>query len=463
MKNLLLHNTLSRRVEKFTPIDPKNVTLYVCGPTVYDHPHIGNARPYVIFDVLNCLLKTLYPKVTYVQNITDIDDKIIQRSYAQKISWQDLTFTMTQVFNRNMASLNVLPPTHQPKATDHVDAMIALIKNLLSKGFAYVAENHVIFSTRTFSSYGALSHQAPDNMLSGARIDIANYKKDPIDFVLWKPAKENEPSWESPWGPGRPGWHIECSAMSAKYLGQTFDIHCGGRDLIFPHHENEIAQSCCAFSTDRMANYWMHNGHVIVEGEKMSKSLGNFITVENLLQKHPGEVIRLGLLNTHYRQPLDWRGSTVTLAKNILDKLYRAIADMPVEETTHAKSKESQDLPPALFQDLNTPLAIQDMLHMAKSIQKETDQSQKYQLQQKLLYTGQILGILNFSAKEWFSISVQGPKLSNAYVEALIEKRSHARNIKDFSAADAIRKELEQHGILLEDQGKSTSWRYVSS
>ncbi|HHI82577.1 MAG TPA: cysteine--tRNA ligase, partial [Rhizobiales bacterium] len=356
---LTLYNTLTRRKEPFTPIDPKNVRMYVCGPTVYDYAHIGNARPIIVFDVLFRLLRHLYGKthVTYVRNITDVDDKINARAAREGVPIADVTERTIRQFHEDIAALGVLEPTIEPRATQHISQMIEMIRALIEKGHAYEADGHVLFNVPSMPDYGQLSNRSRDEMIAGARVEVAAYKKDPADFVLWKPSTGNEPGWESPWGFGRPGWHIECSAMSGEYLGKVFDIHGGGIDLQFPHHENEIAQSRCAHGTDVMANVWMHNGFLQVEGEKMSKSLGNFITIHELLKDWPGEVLKFNMLRTHYRQPIDWTLKGLTESHTVLRRLY---------ERAGTKGEPGTDVFEALCDDLNTPAAIAS-LHQAST------------------------------------------------------------------------------------------------
>ena len=378
--SLKLHNSLTRQKEAFTPIDATNVRMYVCGPTVYDTAHIGNARPVVVFDMLFRLLRHVYGKdhVTYVRNITDVDDKINARSAERGISIRELTEETTAQYHADMDALGAMRPSIEPRATEHIDEMLTMIGTLIEKGHAYAAEGHVLFAVDSMADYGELSGRSVEDMIAGARVEVAPYKRNPMDFVLWKPSKEGEPSWPSPWGEGRPGWHIECSAMSEKHLGSTFDIHGGGVDLAFPHHENEIAQSRCAHGNDKMANVWMHNGFVQVEGEKMSKSLGNFTTVHDLIDKYPGEAIRLALLTTHYAKPFNWTAEGVKEAKKMLDQWYALTADVEA-------SMPDAEIVAALADDLNTPKAIA-VLHTlrgkAQSGDKDAAASLKASLQQ---------------------------------------------------------------------------------
>lgn len=450
---IYLHNSLTRKREKFVPQNENEVGIYVCGPTVYDRAHIGNARPYTVFDVFIRLMRRLYPKVTYVRNITDIDDKIMDaaKKNGEKIS--DLTQRTTQKFHKDMAAIGNLPPDVEPRATGHVAEMIAMIENLIEKGHAYAAEGHVLFSVKTLPSYGELSGVNHDEMLSGARVEVAPYKRDPEDFVLWKPSLQDGvmPGWESPWGYGRPGWHIECSAMSSKYLGETFDIHGGGQDLIFPHHENEIAQSKGCHHSKPLARYWVHNGILTVGGEKMSKSLGNFITVDDLLSKMPGELIRFVILSTHYRQALDWNDQAVEQGKSALDRLYNAL---------RGRTVEPQDLPLthpvvlALLEDINTPLAISHLHEIATNLNKATSETEKNRLASELKAAGLVMGLLQVDPEVWF----QGDSPDHEIV-SLIEARDAARTRRDFQEADRLRDLLASKDIILEDSPQGTLWK----
>jgi len=438
-----IHDTLSREKRQFVPIDRNDVRMYVCGPTVYDLAHIGNARPIVVFDVMARLLRHVYgaDHVTYVRNITDIDDKINARAHERGISIRELTEETAKVFHADVAELGALPPDVEPRATETIAEMKVMIAGLIAAGHAYEAEGHVLFRVKSMADYGRLSRRNQDELIAGARVEVAPYKEDPRDFVLWKPSdpEKGEPGWDSDWGFGRPGWHIECSAMSAKYLGNVFDIHGGGLDLIFPHHENEIAQSRCAHRTDAMANYWMHNGYLMAEGEKMSKSLGNFYTVNELLDEFPGEAIRLLLLKTHYRQPLDFTREGLADAKRELDGWYRLKAD-------------SGDVPTimidALCDDLNTPGAI-TVLRGANNDPAA------------LTAGANFLGLLQQDPDAWFKWQPKSATggLSDAEIDAKIAARREARANKDFAASDAIRDELQAAGIILEDGAGGTTWR----
>jgi len=440
--SLVIYNTLSREKEPFVPLDQRHVRMYVCGPTVYDYVHIGNARPVVAFDVLYRLLKRRYPRVTYVRNITDIDDRIMVRAAENGESIEALTTRTADAYQSDMKRLGALSPDVEPRATQYVAEMIAMIGRLIDKGHAYAAEGHVLFSVPSMSDYGRLSRRTRDELVAGARVEVAPYKKDPADFVLWKPSTADQPGWPSPWGRGRPGWHIECSAMSAKHLGETFDIHAGGLDLIFPHHENEIAQSRSAFDHPIMAKYWMHNGFLNISGEKMSKSLGNFFTVHELLDQYPAEVIRLLLLSAHYRQPLDFTHDGLVQAKATLDRWYGLLRGRDAPPAV-AVPPPVED---ALSDDLNTPLAI-------SAIHQLDDPA-------SLRAAGQALGLLQQDAEAWFRwapASSSGP--TDSEIEAAIAARQAARKAKNFKEADRIRDELKAKGVVLEDGPKGTTWK----
>ena len=435
---LRLYNTLQRTKEDFVPLDSENVRMYVCGPTVYDYAHIGNARPAIVFDVLYRLLRHLYGKdhVTYVRNLTDVDDKINARAAEEGVPISDVTARTIRQYHEDVAALGVLPPDVEPKATGHIDGMIRMISTLIKRGHAYEASGHVLFKVASDASYGCLSNRSRDEMIAGARIDVADYKQDPMDFVLWKPSTPDLPGWDSPWGRGRPGWHIECSVMSEKYLGETFDIHGGGADLIFPHHENEIAQSTCAHGNKLMARYWVHNGYLQVEGEKMSKSLGNFITIHDLLKDWPGEVLRLNMLRTHYRQPIDWTVLGLKESASTLEKWFALAggADVPDAQLTGPVADALQD-------DLNTPRAIA-ALHQHYSA-GEAEQ------------LGSALGALGFQGNlaDPRAVEVDGSR-----IEAMIQARLAARADKNWTEADRIRDELAAMNIVLKDGPEGTSW-----
>ena len=440
--SLVVYNTLSREKEPFVPLDGSHVRLYVCGPTVYDYVHIGNARPVVVFDVLYRLLQRRYPRVTYVRNITDIDDRIIVRAAENRESIEALTTRTGAAYQGDMARLGALPPSSEPRATEYVGQMVALIERLVARGHAYAAEGHVLFSVPSMEDYGRLSRRSRDELIAGARVEVAPYKKDPADFVLWKPSTDAQPGWPSPWGRGRPGWHIECSAMSGSLLGETFDIHAGGLDLIFPHHENEIAQSRSAFGHAIMAKYWMHNGFLNISGEKMSKSLGNFFTVHELLDQYPGEVIRFLLLSAHYRQPLDFTHEGLVQAKATLDRWYGALRGKTLVPVAIPKAVED-----VLSDDINTPLAI-SALHRLRN-------------PSELKAGAGALGLLQQDAEAWFrwtpAAAADGP--SDVEIEAAIAARQAARKAKDFKESDRIRDDLKARGVILEDGPKGTTWK----
>ncbi|CCQ75252.1 cysteine--tRNA ligase [Magnetospira sp. QH-2] len=454
---LRIQDTLTRQKVEFQPVTPGKVGMYVCGPTVYDYAHIGNARPVVVFDVLYRLLDHLYDQVTYVRNITDVDDKINARAAESGESIRAITERTAQAFHDDMAALNALNPTMEPRATDHIAEMQETIQQLMDAGHAYESQGHVLFDVPSDPHYGCLSHRDQEEMLAGARVEVANYKRDPSDFVLWKPSKEGEPAWDSPWGAGRPGWHIECSAMSAKYLGDTFDIHGGGQDLIFPHHENEIAQSTCAHPGSGFAKHWMHNGYLMVEGEKMSKSLGNFYTVHDLLTEFPGEAIRLVLLQTHYRGPLDFTRDGIAVARKSLDRLYTALQNAPVDPID---TEPPVEIVEALKDDLNSAGAIAHLHELAGALNKAAPDAQA-EIKGKLLAGAKILGLLEQDPDDWFRWqgAAADDGLDDDAIEALITQRLEARKAKDFATADRIRDDLKDQGIVLEDGPGGTTWK----
>ncbi len=455
---LHLYNTLSRTKEEFTPLRPERVGLYVCGPTVYDFAHIGNARPVVVFDVLFRLLKRLYADVTYVRNITDVDDKIIAAAKKAGEPIESITTRTTEAFQRDMAALSALEPDVEPRATDHIKEMKAIIETLITKEHAYENDGHVLFDVPSMADYGRLARLERRELIEGARVEIADYKKDAADFVLWKPSSDDQPGWESPWGRGRPGWHIECSAMSKKYLGETFDIHGGGQDLIFPHHENEIAQSRCAHNSEIMAKVFMHNGYLMVEGEKMSKSLGNFFTVRELLDDHPGEALRLTLLQTHYRQPLNWTASGVRQAKETLDRCYTALRHAADVQATPAEVPAA--VIDALSDDLNTPLAISHVHEVVGALNKASDAVERAEQKGRLLACGNLLGLLGQAPEDWFKWQpASAETVDEAAIDTLIVERTEARKAKDFARSDQIRDELAAQCIVLEDGPEGTTWR----
>jgi cysteinyl-tRNA synthetase len=451
--DLRLYDTLTREKRDFVPLDPARVRMYVCGPTVYDLAHIGNARPVIVFDVLFRLLRHFYgaDHVKYVRNITDVDDKINKRAAERGISIRELTETTYQNFKHDVAALGCLPPSVEPRATEHIDEMKVLIERLIASGNAYVAEEHVLFAVSTMPDYGKLARRPLDEMMAGARVDVAPYKRDPMDFVLWKPSKPGEPAWDPPAGiktPGRPGWHIECSAMSWKHLGETFDIHGGGIDLMFPHHENEIAQSRCSFQTAVMANYWMHNGFLQLDGEKMSKSLGNISPIREVLGEWPGEAIRLAMLQTHYRQPLNWGDTGLSEAKRTLDHWYQLTADVQ-------PGMLCADVVDALSDDLNTPKALAAFHELRGEAAKGSAGARAC-----LKASAQLMGLLQHDAAEWSAWRPASVAIDDAKVESLIAARNAARKAKDFKEADRIRNELTVLGIELEDKKDgATTWK----
>lgn len=452
MTTLRLHNTLTNQREDFVPRIAGAPTMYVCGPTVYGPVHVGNARPAVVFDVLYRLLQQIYGNARFARNITDIDDKIIQTAAAEGIAPATLAVRWRRQYHDDMHKLGVLPPTDEPMATDYIPQMTAMIEQLLANGAAYVAEQHVLFHVPSFSDYGALSNRRRADMIDGARVEVAPYKRDAADFVLWKPAADEEPGWQSPWGRGRPGWHVECSAMAAACLGEEIDIHGGGQDLIFPHHENELAQSRCAHRTPTFARFWLHNGHVQMDGEKMSKSLANVRDLRDLLAEHHGETVRLALLGTHYRRPLTWTAALLGEARATLSRWYRALAG----------DCEAAPAPPAvteaLADDLNTPAAITALHQIAAAILRDEGAAAAVPLRGALAAGAALLGVLSGSASDWFHATADKAPAADV-VDALIAERTAARTRRDFAAADAIRLQLEEQGIVLEDNAGGTTWR----
>ena len=447
MSNLQITNSLSRKKEVFKPINPKKISLYACGPTVYDNPHVGNARSLVVFDVLFRVLRSLYDNnVTYVRNITDVDDKIIDASKKQKKKINEITEEITKIFHENCKSLNCLEPSVEPKATNHIKEMVEMTSSLISKGFAYENKGNVYFNIKSFKDYGKLSNKNLDELKAGYRIETSDLKKNLMDFVLWKPSVDEDPGWESPWGRGRPGWHLECSVMSEKYLGKKFDIHGGGLDLIFPHHENEIAQSRCNNNTSSFANYWIHNGFVTINKEKMSKSLGNIITISDAVKKYSGQVVRLALLSAHYSQPLDWNDDLLNNQKSILNKWYNLYSD---------KQDHNSIIDDILLDDLNTPGFIAK-IHELYNAATKGDEKKKIEFNQACRF----LGLFSETKKDWESFKKSKIKVSESYVLKKIEERTVAKNKGNFSLADKIRDELLSEGILIEDQKGKTIWKF---
>ena len=448
INNLKLTNSLSRKKELFKPINSNNITMYACGPTVYDNPHVGNARTLIVFDILFRVLKAIYGKnVTYVRNITDLDDKIIEISKKNNLSIKKVTNEVTKIFHSDCESLNCLKPTKEPKATEHIKDMVEMTSSLIKKKFAYESKGHVYFSVSSFKSYGKLSNKNINELKSGVRIEISDLKKNPMDFVLWKPSENTEPGWDSPWGRGRPGWHLECSVMSEKYLGKNFDIHGGGLDLIFPHHENEIAQSCCNNSTNNFANYWVHNGFVTTNKEKMSKSIGNIVTISDAVKKFSGQVVRLALLSTHYSKPLDWNDKLLNEQKNTIDKWYNLYDESDVDT--------SFDFFEILLDDLNTPgfiAKIHELYNNALTGNKKN----------KTLFNAacRLIGLFNLNKSEWENFKKGNIKFSEKLILEKIDERLKARKNGDFMLADKIRNELLDNGVLIEDNQDSTNWKY---
>ncbi|CAA7622028.1 cysteinyl-tRNA synthetase [Candidatus Terasakiella magnetica] len=455
---LVLYNTLTRKKDVFEPLAPGHVGMYVCGPTVYDRAHIGNARPVIVFDVLYRLLRTLYPSVRYVRNITDVDDKINQRAKDSGEPISVITERTTRLFHEDIGALNCLAPDVEPRATAHIGQMVTMIERLIAKGHAYEADGHVLFAVGSMGDYGMLSRRSKDEMIAGARVEVAPYKRDAGDFVLWKPSSDDLPGWNSPWGRGRPGWHIECSAMSLQHLGETFDIHGGGQDLVFPHHENEIAQSTCANGVP-FARYWLHNGWLMVEGEKMSKSLGNFFTVRDLLDQAPGEAIRLAMLSTHYHQPFDWTADALRQAKSTLDRLYTALRGAAEVDCNGYDEAAPLEVQAALEDDLNTPLAISHLHELASALNKATGLEDKARKKGALLASGRVLGILLTDPEAWFKAGGATGGLADAEIEAMIAARTEARKAKNFAESDRLRNALQDHGIILEDGAAGTTWK----
>jgi cysteinyl-tRNA synthetase len=452
-----LYDTRKGRKVPFEPLHDEEVTMYLCGPTVYNYAHIGNARPAVVFDLLARVLRRRYT-LTFARNITDIDDKINKLSIETGKPINEITAQYIEAYNQDMGALGVLPPDIEPFATGHVAEMIAMIQALLDSGHAYEAEGHVLFDVSSYEDYGSLSKRNLREMIAGSRVEVAPYKKAAHDFVLWKPSTPDLPGWDSPWGVGRPGWHIECSAMAAKHLGRTIDIHGGGQDLVFPHHENELAQSRCAHGGEDFARYWVHNGFLSMDHEKMSKSLGNVVLVHDLIKSIPGEVIRLALLSAHYRQPLDWSQETLDSARRMLDRLYGAVRGIEVSSAARSEAAPPQALVDALEDDLNTPKAMAEFFGLARQLNKATEPGERRQLAAQMYAAGDLMGLLRSDPEEWFAGHVEG-ELSAADIEAMLEKRRAARANRDFAAADAIRDELSAAGIQIEDGPDGTTWR----
>ena len=445
--DIFLTNNLTNKKEQFIPKNKSNIGMYVCGPTVYDDPHIGNARPLIIFDILFKLLKKKFESVTYVRNITDIDDKIIKSSQEQKISTKELTEKVTKSFLEDCKFLNCENPTHQPKATEHIGLMIEMINELIKKGYAYENESHVYFEVKKFSDYGKLSNKNLEELIAGSRVEISENKKNSEDFVLWKPSNDNEPSWESPWGKGRPGWHLECSAMSKKFLGEEFDIHGGGIDLIFPHHENEIAQSRCANDTKAFANYWVHNAFITMSNEKMAKSQGNILKIKDFRKRVSGQVIRLALMSAHYKQPLDWNEKLINDCQNTLDKWYRI----------YSPEIKNADIPEVilkpLYEDLNTPGYIANLHQLYEKANKGEDLN-------IFISACKFIGLFNEDNKQWDSFKKNKASISEEEIKKMIDSRNEARENKNYKEADEIRNKLLDKGVLIEDKDDKTLWKF---
>ena len=452
-----LHDTRKGRKVPFEPQQAGKVTMYLCGPTVYNYAHIGNARPAVVFDLLARVLRRHYA-LTFARNFTDVDDKINAASIETGKPIDEITAKYMQAYNDDMAALGVLPPDVEPRATRHIDEMIAMIQKLIDEGHAYEADGHVLFDVGTYEDYGALSKRDLREMIAGARVEVAPYKRAAQDFVLWKPSTPDLPGWESPWGIGRPGWHIECSAMAAKHLGDTIDIHAGGQDLIFPHHENELAQSRCAHGGADFARYWVHNGFLSIDQEKMSKSLGNVVLVHDLIKQIPGEVVRMALLSAHYRQPLDWSEETIRSAKRMLDRLYGAVRGIDIPPDMRDAAEPPQALVAALEDDINTPKAMAEFFALAKELNKAEDEDERTRMAAAMYASGNLMGLLQSDPESWFAGDAQG-EIPAEEIEALIEKRNAARKEKDFATADAVRDKLAAAGIKIEDGAGGTTWR----
>ena len=445
--DIFLTNNLNNKKELFAPKEKANVRMYVCGPTVYDDPHIGNARPLVIFDILFKLLKNNFSKVTYVRNITDIDDKIIKSSQEQKISTKELTEKVTSSFLKDCEFLNCENPTHQPKATEHIDLMIEMINDLIKKGFAYENKKHVYFEVKKFSDYGKLSNKNLEDLVAGSRVEISENKKNSEDFVLWKPSNNDEPAWDSPWGRGRPGWHLECSAMSKKFLGNEFDIHGGGIDLIFPHHENEIAQSRCANDTKFFANYWIHNAFITMSNEKMAKSQGNILKIKDFRNKISGQIIRLALMSAHYKQPLDWNDKLLSDCESTLDKWYKVYS-------SNLKSvKVSDKILKPLYEDLNTPGYI-------ANLHKLFEKANKGENVDLFISACKFIGLMNENAEEWNAFKKRRASITDSEIKNMLSLRDKARENKNYKEADRIRDDLLDKGVLIEDKDGKTLWKF---
>ena len=455
---LFLHNTLTGNKIEFKPLDPKKVKMYLCGPTVYNYAHIGNARPAVVFDLLVRILRLKY-KLIFARNLTDVDDKINAAAIKSKRSIGEITEEYIFAYNKDMNALGVQMPDVEPRATENISEMISMIESLISKGHAYEADGHVLFNVGSYKKYGALSRRNLKEMIAGSRVDIAPYKKQPQDFILWKPSTSDLPGWDSPWGRGRPGWHLECSAMIKKYLGETIDIHAGGQDLVFPHHENEIAQSTCVHDGREFSRYWLHNGFLSIENKKMSKSLGNFSLVRDLLEHAPGEAIRLALLSAHYRQPLEWSTETIASAKQMLDRMYGALREISISKNMIENTDIPSSVLEALCDDLNTPKAIAEIFKLVKKLNKAKHHNDKELLAAAIYVSGNIMGLLGSGPDQWFSKNTDN-RISEEEIEELIAQREKARAEEDFDQADSLRKQIEKKGITLEDTSSGVRWHF---
>jgi cysteinyl-tRNA synthetase len=461
-KPILLYNTLKREKQVFVPQDSERVTMYVCGPTVYSYAHIGNARPPVVFDLLYRLLSSRYPQVIYARNITDVDDKINAAAAEQNVSIDVISKRYTDIYQKDMAALGVGAPSIEPRATDHIPQMIKMIERLINSGHAYATEGHVLFAVESFDDYGSLSGRDINEMIAGSRVEVADFKRHPGDFVLWKPSVKPQPGWDSPWGWGRPGWHLECSVMSEHHLGETIDIHGGGQDLVFPHHENEIAQSVCAHGGKIFANYWLHNGFVTVSKSKMSKSLGNTFVIHELLEHTKGEVLRYLLLSAHYRQPLDWSEETLARVQRTLDRIYGVLRDANARFGPLEASQEPSDkFMSALLDDLNTPEALAELNNEARRLANAEEAETASASAGLLLAAADFLGLFQHDPVEWLAGDTEG--LDDALIDSLITERNESRALKNFARADEIRDQLQEMGISLEDVADGTRWRRVSS
>jgi len=455
-----LYNTYTKQKQEFIPQDPEHVTMYVCGPTVYSYAHIGNARPAVAFDILARVLRSQYKRVTYARNITDIDDKINQSAADEGVDISVISERYTKAYHADLAALGVLPTDIEPKVTEHIEEIHQMIQSLIDKGHAYAADGNVLFDVSSYSDYGSLSKRDPEELLAGARIDVASYKKDAGDFVLWKPSSDGQPGWDSPWGRGRPGWHIECSAMCAAHLGKTIDIHGGGHDLVFPHHENERAQSTCAHGQEYV-NYWVHNGFVNVDKEKMSKSIGNVLLVRDLLATAPGEAIRYVLLSAHYRAPLDWNDEVLAQAKSSLDRLYGALRDMAdITVPSDIGDQVPQGLRDALLDDLNTSVALAELFALSKRANSSDDLAERTQVKAAMLQGGELLGLLQQDPEQWFVSAAS--EVDAAEIDQLIAERIQARADKNWARADEIRDILTEKKVKVEDGADGSRWRIES-